>query len=359
MILIIRRLVICSIFVLASSNVLGAITENVALEFYRAIQTGNLDTASSLVDSKSKELIRDYYVKNYQGSDTGRKGLLRFQFDKDFENLDFTKLPESEYVVALLRTLRNPYSSYGAQPKIIRVESVGKGNNDQGFGVVRIYFSLKDRTWTELRLVELKNDSGFSKVSLENIISQLRTIEYASLLLKDRISREEECVNRLNSMEAEAFVDLNDLKNSSYTGKAKLYILNSCFIGRFKKGVPSGKGLIVYPNKMLYSGNIRDAVPHGNGVVTFPDGWEFKGQWKNGKPKKGICGYSEQGKEYLQKCFVKNNSLGKTEWSTSQMKLYITFERIADAFKNHYKSELSRTLSYGSLRDALELSPIN
>ena len=69
-------------------------------------------------------------------------------------------------------------------------------------------------------------------------------------------------------------------------GFSKVYKDGSLFVtyfGKFKDGIPHGKGTEIFSAEGKYVGEFKDGNRQGQGTFTYANGRVEKGIWKNGK----------------------------------------------------------------------------
>jgi hypothetical protein len=58
---------------------------------------------------------------------------------------------------------------------------------------------------------------------------------------------------------------------------------NATYIGEYRLGKMSGRGVFTYPNGQRYEGEFLDDKRHGQGIHEWPRGNRYEGEWRNDK----------------------------------------------------------------------------
>lgn len=89
---------------------------------------------------------------------------------------------------------------------------------------------------------------------------------------------------KLASAEDKVLFD-GEFRSDLPDGQCNRYLMSddSIYRGDMAKGLRSGAGILVTPNKQVYyDGTWQNDVPHGRGTFLAPDG-EYEGEWKMGR----------------------------------------------------------------------------
>jgi hypothetical protein len=114
------------------------------------------------------------------------------------------------------------------------------------------------------------------------------------------------------------------------------------FIGEFKNGQATGKGIYIFENGDKYVGDFKNMKKHGQGLYTFIDGRKMEGKYENDIKVGKFIYYSKDGKQVSteNENNKETNSLIKEEKVTFKLNKNITWIGNAKDGKPHGIGEI-------------------